>query len=61
MSKNKLKRQLKALKSRISKPEEEIKHVSLILRKTFRKKRSAKITITNQTIAKVFGNTAEMF
>ena len=61
MSKNKLKRQLKVLKSRISKPEEEIKHVSLILRKTFRKKRSAKITITNQTIAKVFGNTAEMF
>ena len=61
MSKNKLKRQLKALKSRISKPEEEIKHVSLILRKTFRKKRSAKITITNQTIAKVYGNTAEMF
>ena len=61
MSKNKLKRQLKVLKSRISKPEEEIKHVSLILRKTFRKKRSAKITITNQTIAKVFGNTGEMF
>ena len=61
MSKNKLKRQLKVLKSRISKPEEEIKHVSLILRKTFRKKRSTKITITNQTIAKVFGNTAEMF
>ena len=61
MSKNELKRQLKVLKSRISKPEEEIKHVSLILRKTFRKKRSAKITITNQTIAKVFGNTAEMF
>ena len=61
MSKNKLKRQLKVLKSRISKPEEEIKHVSLILRKTFRKKRSAKITINNQTIAKVFGNTAEMF
>ena len=61
MSKNELKRQLKVLKSRISKPEEEIKHVSFILRKTFRKKRSAKITITNQTIAKVYGNTAEMF
>ena len=61
MSKNEVKRQLKVLKSRISKPEEEIKHVSLILRKTFRKKRSAKITITNQTIAKVYGNTAEMF
>ena len=42
MSKNELKRQLKVLKSRISKPEGEIKHVSLILRKKFRKKRSAK-------------------
>ena len=61
MSKNELKRQLKVLKFRISKPEEEIKHVSLILRKKFRKKRSAKITITNQTITKVFGNTAKKF
>ena len=61
MSKNELKRQLKVLKSRISKPEGEIKHVSLILRKKFRKKRSAKITITNQTITKVFGNTAKKF
>ena len=61
MSKNELKRQLKVLKSRISKPEGEVKHVSLILRKKFRKKRSAKITITNQTITKVFGNTAKKF
>ena len=61
MSKNELKRQLKVLKSRISKPEGEIKHVSLILRKKFRKKRSAKITITNQTITKMFGNTAKKF
>ena len=61
MSKNELKRQLKVLKSRISKPEGEVKHVSLILRKKFRKKRSANITITNQTITKVFGNTAKKF
>ena len=61
MSKKELKRQLKVLKSRISKPEGEIKHVSLILRKKFRKKRSAKITITNQTITKMFGNTAKKF
>ena len=61
MSKNELKRQLKVLKSRISKPEGEVKHVSLILRKKFRKKRSAKITITNQTNTKVFGNTAKKF
>ena len=37
MSKNELKRQV--LKSRISNPEEEIKYVSRILRKKFRKKK----------------------
>ena len=39
MSKSELKRQLQVLKSRILKPEEEIKHVSRILRKMFRKKK----------------------
>ena len=39
MSKNELKRQLKVLKSRLPNPEEEIKHVSRILRKKFRKKK----------------------
>ena len=39
MTKNKLKRQSAVLKSRILNPEEEIKHVSRILRKNFRKKR----------------------
>ena len=62
MSKNELKRQLKVLKSRLPNPEEEIKHVSHILRKKFRKKkRSVKITITNQTITKIFGNTTKKF
>ena len=61
MSKNELKRQLKILKLKIPKPEEKIKHFSCILRKQFRKKRSAKITITNHIIIKVFGNTAKKF
>ena len=39
MSKNELKTQLKVLKSRIPNPEEEIKHISRILRKKFRKKK----------------------
>ena len=39
MSKNELNGQLKVLKSRIPKPEEEIKQVSCILRKKFREKK----------------------
>ena len=39
MSKNELKRQLKVLKSRITKPKEEIKCVSRILRKKFDRKK----------------------
>ena len=39
MSKNELKIQVKVSQSRIPKPEEEIKSVSRILRKNFRKKK----------------------
>ena len=54
ISKNELQRKLKVLKSRIPKPEEEIKCFSRILRKKFSKKRSGSIT-------KLLGNTAKKF
>ena len=42
MCKNELKRQVKVLKYRIPNPEEEIKHVSHIMRKKFWRKKTSK-------------------